>query len=191
MSNLEQRYRWAMTILFAASLFFLSVHVIDDALTSGEPATSGVRISEFLLYAGLIYWLIPPLGLILARRNQMVGFIIVSLYALQAIYGAGLNHVRHMFGDFNGSQSLPTLLALFGIHIGDIRGYGFGSVLMGMAGLGPTPPHTHTLLSSLIAFVDTTLNAVLILVTFLALRETLGLSQVRRKSLRRQEPEGV
>ncbi len=78
------------------------------------------------------------------------------------MYGAGLNHIRHMFGDFSGSKALPGLLANFGIHITDIRGYGFGSVLMGMAGLGQTPPHTHTLLSSLIAFIDIGLNATLI-----------------------------
>jgi hypothetical protein len=67
-----------------------------------------------------------------------------------------------MFGDFSGSRLLPGLLAGVGIHITDIRGYGFGSVLMGMAGLGQTPPHTHTLASSLVAFIDIGLNAVLI-----------------------------
>jgi hypothetical protein len=150
-----------ITLLFCVSLFFLSLHVIDDAISTGEPAQYGVTIPEFIFYAALIYYIIPPLGLVLARRGNILGLGIVTLYGFQAMYGAGLNHVRHMFGDFGGSKALPALLASLGIHITDIRGYGFGSVLMGMAGLGQTPPHTHTLLSSLIAFTDIALNAVL------------------------------
>ncbi|MGB8644582.1 MAG: hypothetical protein WCF84_05045 [Anaerolineae bacterium] len=151
-----------ITLLFGVSLFFLTLHVIDDALSTGEPAQYGVSIPEFLLYAALIYLIIPPLGLFLARRGNVAGLVITTLYGFQAMYGAGLNHIRHMFGDFSGSKLLPGILANLGIHITDIRGYGFGSVLMGMAGLGQTPPHTHTLLSSLIAFIDIGLNAVLI-----------------------------
>lgn len=151
-----------ITILFGVSFFFLTLHVIDDAISTGEPAQYGVSIPAFLFYAALIYAIVPPLGLYLARRGNPVGIIVVTLYGFQAMYGAGLNHVRHMFGDFSGSRALPGLLAALGIHITDIRGYGFGSVLMGMAGLGQTPPHTHTLLSSLVAFVDIGLNAVLI-----------------------------
>lgn len=151
-----------ITILFCVSLFFLTLHVIDDAISTGEPAEYGVSIPEFLFYAALIYAFIPPLGLYFARRGNPIGLLVVTLYGFQAMYGAGLNHIRHMFGDFSGSKALPALLAAFGIHITDIRGYGFGSVLMGMAGLGQTPPHTHTLLSSLIAFIDIGLNAVLI-----------------------------
>jgi hypothetical protein len=151
-----------ITILFFVSLFFLSLHVIDDAISTGEPAAYGVSIPEFLFYAALIYAILPPLGLYLARRGNPMGLLVVTLYGLQAMYGAGLNHVRHMFGDFSGSRALPALLASLGIRITDIRGYGFGSVLMGMAGLGQTPPHTHTLVSSLIAFIDIGLNAVLI-----------------------------
>lgn len=151
-----------ITLLFFVSFFFLSLHVIDDAISTGEPAEYGVTIPEFLFYAALIYALLPPIGLILARRGNPIGLLVVMLYGLQAMYGAGLNHVRHMTGDFSGSRALPALLANLGIHIGDIRGYGFGSVVMGMAGLGQTPPHTHTLVSSLIAFVDIGLNAVLI-----------------------------
>ena len=151
-----------ITLLFGVSLFFLTLHVIDDALSTGEPAEYGVTIPAFLLYAALIYLIVPPLGLILARRGHVLGLVVVTLYGFQAMYGAGLNHVRHMFGDFSGSRLLPAILTNLGIHITDIRGYGFGSVLMGMAGLGQTPPHTHTLASSLVAFIDIGLNAVLI-----------------------------
>lgn len=168
-----------LTILFSVSLFFLSLHVIDDALTTGEPAEYGVSIPEFFAYAALIYYVIPPLGLLLARRGQIAGLLIMLLYGFQAMYGAGLNHVRHMFGDFSGSRTLPNLLASFGIQVKDIRGYGFGSVLMGMAGLGQTPPHTHTILSSGIAFIDIALNAVLIFAVVLAIREW---AQLRRLS---------
>jgi hypothetical protein len=151
-----------ITLLFVISLFFLTLHVIDDAMNTGEPAEYGVSISAFLFYAALIYYIIPPLGVVLARRGNVLGLIVVTLYGFQAMYGAGLNHLRHMFGDFSGSRVLPALLADFGIHITDIRGYGFGSVLMGMAGLGQTPPHTHSIPSSLVAFTDIGLNAVLI-----------------------------
>ncbi len=151
-----------ITLLFFISLFFLSLHVIDDAISTGEPAEYGVTIPEFLFYAALIYAVLPPFGLYLARRGNPIGLLVVTLYGFQAMYGAGLNHVRHMTGDFSGSRALPALLGNLGIHIADIRGYGFGSVIMGMAGLGQTPPHTHTLVSSLIAFVDVGLNAVLI-----------------------------
>ncbi len=151
-----------ITILFLVSLFFLSLHIIDDAISTGEPAEYGVGVVEFIFYAALVYAVLPPLGLLLARRGHVAGLILLALYGMQAMYGAGLNHIRHMFGDFSGSRALPALLSNFGIHVADIRGYGFGSVLMGMAGLGETPPHTHTLISSLIAFVDIGLNAVLI-----------------------------
>ncbi len=158
-----------ITVLFGISLFFLTLHVIDDAISTGEPAQYGVSIPEFLLYAALIYLIIPPFGLWLAWRGKVLGLVILTLYAFQAMYGAGLNHVRHMFGDFSGSKALPGLLANFGIHITDIRGYGFGSVLMGMAGLGQTPPHTHTLLSSLVAFIDIGLNITLLVFCVMAM----------------------
>lgn len=168
-----------ITILFGVSLFFLTLHVIDDAISTGEPAEYGVSIPAFLFYAALIYAIIPPLGLLLARRANPLGMLIVTIYGFQAMYGAGLNHVRHMFGDFSGSRALPAILANLGIHIADIRGYGFGSVLMGMAGLGQTPPHTHTLLSSLVAFIDIGLNAVLIGLCLAAL-VTWWLVRIRR-----------
>lgn len=158
-----------ITILFGVSLFFLMVHLVDDAITTGEPAQYGMTLAEFLFYGALLYLIIPPLGLWLARRGSLLGLIIVTLYAFQAMYGAGLNHVRHMFGDFGGSKLLPVLLANVGITITDIRGYGLGSMLMGMAGLGQTPPHTHTLFSSLVAFIDIGLNAALLVLCFFAL----------------------
>jgi hypothetical protein len=42
---------------------------------------------------------------------------------------------------------------------------------MNMAGLGITPPHTHTLLSNLIVFFNVGLNATLIVCVILAARE--------------------
>ncbi len=170
--QLDSRLKFLLqrvTLLFGISLFFLTLHVIDDAISTGEPAEYGVTITAFLFYAALIYYIIPPLGMFLARRGNVLGLLIVTLYGFQAMYGAGLNHVRHMFGDFSGSRALPALLGAVGIHITDIRGYGFGSVIMGMAGLGQTPPHTHTLISSLIAFIDIGLNATLIGLCFFTL----------------------
>ncbi|MGB8647459.1 MAG: hypothetical protein WCF84_19645 [Anaerolineae bacterium] len=128
-----------------------------------------MSLAEFYLYAALIYLVIPPLGLLLARRGRVLGLIIVLLYSFQAMYGAGLNHIRHLFGDFRGSTLLPSLLNLVGIHLVEPRGYGLLSVLLGMVGFGQTPPHTHTLFSTLVVFVDTGLNLVLIGVTLLAL----------------------
>lgn len=181
--TLSRYLRW-LTILFCVSLFFLALHVIDDVITTDEATESGVSILEFFIYAGLIYLIIPPLGLILARRGNLIGTVIVILYGLQAMYGAGLNHVRHMFGDFGGSKTLSTLLAFFGIHITDIRGYGFGSVLMGMAGLGETPPHTHTLFSTLIVAINIPLNLTLILVTFLAWRQAYRVRKLASQNLK-------
>lgn len=175
-----------ISLLFGISLFFLALHVIDDAVSTGEPAEYGVTVPEFLLYAALIYAIIPPLGLLLARRGSVLGIIVVALYGLQAMYGAGLNHVRHMFGDFSGSRLLPALLRDFGIQVVDIRGYGFGSVLMGMAGLGQTPPHTHTLPSSLVAFIDIGLNAVLVGFCGAAL---IAFRRQRQALLNSREPE--
>lgn len=168
MTIASKRYPRLLTILFCISLFFLSLHVIDDVITTDEATESGVTVPEFLFYVGLIYLIVPPLGVILARRGRPLGFVIVTLYGLQAMYGAGLNHVRHMLGDFSGSKLIPAMLAFFGIHLNDIRGYGFASVLMGMLGLGETPPHTHTILSTLIVVINIPLNAALILISFLA-----------------------
>lgn len=169
MSSNPSRYIRPLTILFCVSLFFLALHVIDDGLNTGEPDQYGVSLGEFYLYAALIYLVVPPLGLILARRNHVLGFVIVILYAFQALYGAGVNHIRHLFGDFSGSQFLPALLNMAGFQIRAPRGYGLVSVLLGMAGLGQTPPHTHNLFSSLVVFIDTGLNLALLIVAFLAL----------------------
>jgi hypothetical protein len=167
-----ERYIRPLTILFCVSLFFLSLHVIDDGLTTGEPQEYGVSLAEFYFYAGLIYLLLPPLGLILARRGRRLGLIFVLLYGFQALYGAGVNHLRHLFGNFSGSGLLSSFLNLAGIHLTEPRGQGMVSVLLGMAGLGQTPPHTHTLLSTLVVFLDTGINIVLIGVALLALAES-------------------
>jgi tellurite resistance protein TehA-like permease len=105
----------------------------------------------------------------LARRGSVIGLLIVMGYAFQAMYGGGVNHIRHIFGDFRGSQFLPVLLNAVGIQVTDIRGHGFWTVLMGMAGLGITPPHQHILASTLVAFINIGLNAALILFCALAL----------------------
>lgn len=170
-TTLGTHYLRYLTVLFCVSLFFLGLHVIDDALTTGEPAEAGVSIPEFLFYAALIYLIIPPFGVVFARQGRWIGLVIVMLYGLQVLYGAGLNHLRHMFGDFSGSQMLPRFLGTFGIRVADIHGYGFGSVVMGMLGLGTTPPHTHTFISTLIVFINIPLNLVLLTYALLALRE--------------------
>ncbi len=180
-----------ITILFGVSLFFLALHVMDDAMTTGEPAQYGVTVAEFLFYAALIYALLPPLGLLWARRGRLAGLIVLTLYAFQALYGAGLNHVRHMFGDFGGSRLLPALLAGLGVRITDIRGYGFGSVLMGMAGLGQTPPHTHTAFSSLIALIDIAINLVLIGLCLAALVAWAQARRTRPRLARRRSEESA
>jgi hypothetical protein len=158
-----------ITILFAASFVFLWLHILDDAIVTNEPAWYGITIPEFLLYCALVYAIVPPVGLWLARRGSFLGLVIVLVYALQAMYGGGVNHVRHIFGDFQGSRLLPTLMGAVGVQITDIRGYGIGTVLMGMAGLGTTPPHEHILLSTLVAFINIGLNAALIILCLMAM----------------------
>ncbi len=152
-----------ITILFIASFIFLWIHILDDAIITNEPAWYGITIAEFLLYCAFVYAIVPPLGLWLARRGSVIGLFIVLIYAFQAMYGGGVNHIRHIFGDFRGSQALPAIMNLFGVQITDIRGYGFGTVLMGMAGLGVTPPHEHILLSTVVAFINIGLNLALII----------------------------
>jgi len=158
-----------ITILFIVSFIFLWLHILDDAIITNEPAWYGVSIPEFLFYCALVYAIVPPLGLWLARRGSIWGLFILLIYGFQAIYGAGLNHIKHLFGNYSGSQLLPTILNLFGIQITDIRGHGFATVLMGMAGLGITPPHTHILPSTVVAFINIGLNAALIILTALAI----------------------
>lgn len=158
-----------ITVLFILSFVFLWLHILDDALITNEPSWYGISVAEFLLSCALVYIILPPFGLWLARRGSAIGLGIVLLYALQALYGGGANHVRHIFGDFRGSQMLPQILNLFGIQITDIRGHGFMTVLMGMVGLGITPPHQHILASTVVAFVNIALNFVLILFCIMAL----------------------
>ncbi len=163
--NVSPRFQFLVsriTILFLSSFLFLWLHILDDAVITNEPAWYGISTFEFLLSCALVYAIVPPLGLWLARRGSAVGLVIVLLYALQALYGGGVNHVRHIFGDFRGSQALPLLLNNFGVNVTDIRGHGFFTVLMGMAGLGVTPPHEHILASTVIAFINIALNLALI-----------------------------
>lgn len=171
-TNLSSRFQFLVsriTVLFLLSYVFLWLHILDDAIITNEPAWYGITIPEFLLYCALIYAIVPPLGLWLARRGSAIGLVIVLGYAFQAMYGGGTNHVRHIFGDFRGSQFLPLILNAFGIEVNDIRGYGFGTVLMGMAGLGITPPHEHILASTVVAFINIGLNLALILFCIMAL----------------------
>ncbi len=170
--NLSPRYHFLVsriTILFVLSFVFLWLHIIDDAVITNEPAWYGISTFDFLLACALVYAIVPPFGLWLARRGSAVGLIIVLLYALQALYGGGINHVRHIFGDFRGSQILPLLLGNLGVNVTDIRGHGFFTVLMGMAGLGITPPHEHILASTVIAFINIALNLTLVVFCALAL----------------------
>ncbi len=165
------RYVDAITILFVISLVGLGLHVLDDALVTREPDWYGIGVGEFLLYAALLYLIVPPLGLVLARRGHMAGLIILALYTLQAFYGAGLNHVRHLLGSFQGSQVLPAIFKTLGVDYAPyLTGHGFLSVLMNMAGLGVTPPHTHTLASDGVVFFNIGLNLALIIYLFLAAR---------------------
>lgn len=170
--NISPRLKFLIsriTILFVVSYIFLWLHILDDALITNEPAWYGISILEFLLYCAFIYAIVPPLGLWLARRGSLFGILIVMGYAFQAMYGGGANHVRHIFGDFRGSQFLPVVLNAFGVQVTDIRGHGFGTVVMGMAGLGITPPHEHILASTIVAFINIGLNAALILFCGLAI----------------------
>lgn len=160
-----------VTLFFCVSLFFLAIHTVDDAFNLGEAEEWGVTYAEFFFYLATIYLIIPPLGLLLARRFHPIGYVTVGLYALQAMYGGGINHVRHMLGDFGGSRIMPTLLGYVGIHITDIRGYGFWSGVLEMLGLAKVEPHVHSLPSSLVAFANIGVNAVLVVLCLLALRE--------------------
>ncbi len=171
-TNLSPRFQFLLsriTWLFTLSFIFLWLHILDDAIITNEPLWYGISIFEFLLYCAFVYAIVPPLGLWLARRGSVIGLLIVLGYAFQAMYGGGINHIRHIFGDFRGSQMLPTLLNAAGIQITDIRGHGFWTVMMGMAGLGNTPPHEHILASTIVAFINIALNLALILFCLMAL----------------------
>jgi hypothetical protein len=167
-----KRYLDSLTVLFCISLVGLALHVLDDALVTREPDWYGIGVGEFLLYCALLYLIVPPLGLVFARRGRLFGLAIVALYAFQALYGAGLNHVRHLLGSFQGSQVLPTLLHALGVDYAPLlTHHGLLSVLLNMAGLGVTPPHTHTLLSDVVVFFNIGLNLGLLCLVLLAARE--------------------
>ncbi|MCL4395222.1 MAG: hypothetical protein M1482_10545 [Chloroflexi bacterium] len=166
------RYMRYITILFFVSLVGLSLHGLDDALVTREPAWYSIGVGEFLFYLALIYYIVPPLGLLAARRGHIVGLGILALYSLQAFYGAGVNHVRHLFGNFQGSQLLPHIFTALGIDYAPyLTGHGFLSLITNMAGLGVTPPHTHTLASDVVVFFNIGLNLVLMYYLALAGRE--------------------
>ena len=156
------RYTRWVPILFAVSLFFLMTHVLDDAFNLGEPRDWGVSTAEFLVIVASMYLVIPPLGAALARRGSVWGFVIVLLYALQAYYGGGINHMRHLTGDFGGSGIIARTLLTAGISWGDIRGHGFLTGVAAMLGLGINSPHSHTWWSTDIALINVLLNIPLI-----------------------------
>lgn len=164
-----------ITILFVASYILLILHILDDAFIVNEAAWYGITTFEFLLGCVLIYGFIPPLGLILARRANWVGYGLLLVYGFQALYGAGLNHVRHLMGDFRGSQLLNTLLGNLGIVVENTNGQGFTSLLAGMMGLNNgVPPHTHTMLSNVVVFLSVGVNLVLIGVVVFALAQAFA-----------------
>ena len=172
MTSNWQKYLRYITILFFVSLIGLSLHALDDALVTREPDWYNVGVGEFLFYVALIYYIVPPVGLVLARRGKIIGLVILAVYAFQAFYGAGVNHVRHLLGEFQGSQLLPTVVKLLGINYAPyLTGHGFLSVVLNMAGLGVTPPHTHTLASDIVVFFNIALNLVLMYYLALAARE--------------------
>ncbi len=179
LSNWKKYLRY-ITILFCISLIGLALHALDDALVTREPDWYGIGVGGFLFYVAAIYLIVPPLGLVLARRGNFVGLVILALYAFQAFYGAGLNHVRHLFGSFQGSQLLPTIFKSVGIDYAPyLTGHGFISVLMNMAGLGVTPPHTHTIASDAVVFFNIGLNVVLMFYLVLAAREWWRVRRLR------------
>lgn len=152
-----------ITILFGVSFLLLTLHILDDAFIVNEAAWYGITTAEFLLGCVLLYAIIPPLGFWLTRRERVLGYFIVFAYALQAFYGAGLNHVRHLLGDFRGSQLLPNLLRGVGIPLADTNGQGMVSLFAGMLGLNDgVPPHTHNMFSNVVVFLSVGVNLTLI-----------------------------
>ncbi|MBI3914888.1 MAG: hypothetical protein HY327_11975 [Chloroflexi bacterium] len=172
MSATLQKQLRTITIFFAISLIGLTLHALDDAFGVRENEWYGISVAEFLLYVALVYLIVPPIGLWLARRGSWLGLILLAGYTFQAFYGAGVNHVRHLFGNFSGSQLLPTILKSLGVNYeAYLNQPGFLPVLMNMAGLGITPPHTHTMISNLIVFFNIGTNILLGWNIFLAARE--------------------
>jgi hypothetical protein len=151
------------------SLGFLIIHVLDDALNLGEPRDWGVSIPEFLFIVASLYLIIPPLGAALARRGQVLGFVIVMLYAIQAFYGAGYNHMRHLRGEFGGLGIVGKALMAIGVDCLNMKGHGFVTGMLAMAGCGVTSPHTHVWWSTAVAAIDMVLNIPLIALCMLAI----------------------
>lgn len=172
MSANWEKYRRYITMLFGLSLVGLSLHAIDDAYVTREPDWYSLSPELFLVVVALIYLIVPPIGLVLARRGNWFGFVILAGYTFQALYGAGINHVRHLFGNFSGSQLLPTILTALRIdYTPYLNTRGVLPLLMNMAGLGTTPPHSHTILSSVVVFCNIAINLTLFYYLFLAIRE--------------------
>jgi len=160
--------RW-VPILFSISLFFLIIHVLDDALNLGEPRDWGVSIPEFLLIVASMYLIVPPFGALLARRGSVWGFVIVMLYAVQAFYGAGLNHMRHLTGEFGGVGIVGRTLMALGVDCLNMRGHGFITGVLAMLGCGVTSPHSHVWWSTAVAAIDVIVNVPLMLLCALAI----------------------
>ncbi len=183
LSSNRQKYLRYITILFFISLIGLTLHALDDALVTREPDWYNISVAEFLFDLALIYLIVPPIGLWLARRGHVIGLVILLAYAFPAFYGAGLNHVRHLFGSFQGSQLLPTIFKALGIDYAPyLTNHGFLTVIMNMAGLGVTPPHGHTILSDAVVFFNIGLNLVLMFYLALAAREWWRARTLRRLS---------
>ena len=170
-----------ITILFVSSILLLTMHVLDDAFIVGEAAWYGISTAEFLASLVLIYGIFPPLGLYLVQRGKVLGFVILIIYTLQAFYGAGLNHVRHLMGDFRGSQALNSLLRTFDISVGNLNGQGFWSLLAGMLGLNDgVPPHTHSMFSNVVVFLSIAVNLTLMGFLLFALGQMVARQLDRR-----------
>ena len=166
------RYERLIPVLFGVSLVFLIIHVLDDALNLGEPRDWGVSIPEFLLIVASMYLIIPPFGALLARRGNVWGYAIVMLYAFQAFYGAGLNHIRHLSGDFGGIGLVGRALMAVGVDCLNMKGHGFVTGVLAMLGCGVTSPHTHVWWSTAVAAIDLVLNVPLIVLCALAIAQS-------------------
>ena len=184
MSDTLQKYLRYIAVLFPISLVGLGLHVLDDTFVTREPDWYGVSAGEFLVACAILYLIVPPIGMWLARRGSLLGLAILFLYAFQAMYGAGLNHIRHLLGQFQGSQLLPTIFKSLNIDYAPyLTAHGFLSVVMNMAGLGVTPPHTHNMLSNLVVFFNVGVNATLIGCIMLAVREWWHMRRITLKSV--------
>ena len=159
-----KRLNTYITVLFGASLLFLAFHAAYDGIVLDEAEDWGVTLAQYFFYLALIYLIIPPLGLFLARRLNPLGWIILGSYALQVMYGAGITDDQPMLG------VMPRLLGNLGVHISGIQGYGFFSIILEILGFAPAEPQKPTLFSILVADVNIVVNGALILSCLFALR---------------------